>query len=807
MQRARRPTRYVVVRRLTAGLAIAGLLIALLPALPMIAAGPVKVHARDVATSVDHQRLIELPIEASHVALQWTGNADAQVTVAFGQTPNELGEEVPVELDGEAPDAGESYSPVLWTGGARFARVTTDRPLANLRITAIDSTDRRPGLHIAPPVASAAMGQPTIISRAGWGADESLRFDSGGHELFPSGYFPLQKAIVHHTAGRNNDPNPEATIRAIYYMHAIGRKYGDIDYNYLIDWQGRIYEGRHSRDYGGGPITGEDLAGNQIRGAHAFDFNDGTVGIALLGNFTNVLPPTAQRTALEKLLAWKLERHGLNPLGASTYTNPQLGNSKYLNNISGHRNVSLTACPGNAFYATFPALRQAVANRIAATTGSSVDHTAPSVTSIAAMVPNPTGATTIPFGLIFNEPVTGLQAGDLTVAGTSSGWSVDSITGKASTYQIIVTHPGGGGLPDEGTVELRLADTSVTDLGGNVGPGAMAHGAANYAHDSDNPTVLIYQTPHKSATNAEFVDWTATFSEAVMGFEVADVHIGGPAAGTWSIRRIFGGGSTYAFTTTQVTPSNGTFTIQIPAGSMTDLAGNPVEASNLVTIAVDRSAPSANTPTVSLRSGTTLNGASLRVSVNLGGTDVGPAGIASYDVARSYDGHAFQTIGSAVTGTSFDWSMSPGHSYRFQVRARDRAGNLGAWKAGPTLHPALTQQNSSAVHFSGPSTTTSYASYSGGSQRYLGAAGASVSYTTTARSLSFITTESSIRGSAKIYVDGVLKAMVDLNASTTTYRFVAFRMSWSSVGTHTIKVVSVGTPLPRVDIDAFGVIR
>jgi hypothetical protein len=36
---------------------------------------------------------------------------------------------------------------------------------------------------------------------------------------------------------------------------------------------------------------------------------------------------------------------------------------------------------------------------------------------------------------------------------------------------------------------------------------------------------------------------------------------------------------------------------------------------------------------------------------------------------------------------------------------------------------------------------------------------------------------------------------------------VAFAKTWSTAGTHRITVVSVGTPVPRVDIDAFGVIR
>lgn len=792
-------------RRFAACLALAGLLVALLPALPAIASGPVKVRSRDVTTSVDHQRLVQLPIEASHVVLHWTGATDAQVSVAFGESPTTLGDDEAAPPDDDSP-AGEAYSDVLWTGGARYVRVTTDQPLANLTITAIDSTDHRPGLHIAPPVTDAAVGQPTIISRADWGADESYRFDRGGHERFATGYFPLQKAIVHHTAGRNNDPNPEATIRAIYYDHAVLRGYGDIDYNYLIDWQGRIYEGRHSRDYGSSPITTEDLAGNQVRGSHAKDFNDGTVGIVLLGNFTSVLPPAAQRNALINLLAWKLERHGINPLGASLYVNPQLGNSKYLYNISGHRNVNATACPGNDFYATFPQLRQQVADKIAANTGSTVDHTAPGVLTLLPMVPNPTGALVIPFGLIFKEPVTGLTAGDFTVGGTSPGWTIQSVIGKASLYQINVAQAPGG-PPPEGTVTLTLADGSVADLASNLGPLAPVTATANYAHDTTAPTVLLYQTPHKTTSNAAFFDWSATFSEPVIGFDIPDVTLGGPAGGTWSILRIFGGGSTYSFSTDQATPSDGIFSAQIAAGSLTDLAGNPVDASNMVTIAVDRHGPVTSAPTVSLRSGTTLSGSSVRVNLSWSGSDVGPAGIASYDVARSYDGAAFQTIGSALGGTSLAWGMVPGHTYRFEVRARDNAGNVGAWHAGASIKAALTQQTSSSVHFSGASISTSYSLYSGGSERYLATTGASASYTTTARSLSFVTTVSPSRGSALIYIDGVYQTTVNLNSPTTTYRFVAFSKTWSTVGTHTIKVVSAGAPYARVDVDAFGVVR
>ncbi len=795
--------------RLSAALLTGALLTALLPALRVGPAGPVKVQGQEIEAAVAHQRILALPFEASHVALRWAGAPDAHVTIAFGRDTDSFGERVEVAVDEDAEgEPGEVFSGVLWTGGARYARVTTDKVIGALKLTAMDAGHRPARGGPGGAVAEAAVSMPPIISRADWGADESYRFNSGGYEMFAPNFHPLQKVIVHHTAGRNNDPDPEATIRAIYYLHAYSRGYRDIDYTFLIDWQGRIYEGRHARDYAAGePITGEDLAGNVIRAAHASNFNDGTVGIALLGTFTKRLPPAAQEASLEKLIAWKLERHGINPLGGGTYTNPTLGNSKHLNNISGHRNVSATACPGEAFYNWFPTLRQKVADRIAATTGSDVDHTAPDVLSLLPMFPEASGATTMPFGLLFEEPVEGLDAGDFEVGGTSSGWTVESVTGKASAYTVTVVAPPGDERPNEGTVKLTLLDSIVEDKASNVGPGSASTSTVNYVHDDDPPELLLYQDPHRTVSNTEAFDWTVTFNEPVLGFTPGDIELGGPDADEWYVNWLLGHRASFEFMTKQPTPKNGTFTVSLPAGAVTDLAGNPSPASPVVTLKVDRTDPTTGTPKVSLRAATTLSGSALRVAVGFSGTDSGPAGIGSYDVRRSFDGSSFQTIGTAVTGSSLPWSMTSGHTYRFETRAHDRAGNVGDWKRGPTLRPALTQQSTGAIKWSGPTKATSYPSYSGGSQRSLRAAGASATYTTSARSLSFVTTKGPSRGKARIYVDGVLQTTVDLNEPGTTYRFVAFARTWSAVGTHTIKVVSVGSPVARVDIDAFGVIR
>ena len=102
-------------------------------------------------------------------------------------------------------------------------------------------------------------------------------------------FWPVQKIVVHHTETQNYDPNPAGTIRAIYHDDARLKGLGDIAYNFLIDEQGRIYEGRYSRPYRPARARpARTQLGNGVAAAHAYGYNSGTVGIALLGSFTRI---------------------------------------------------------------------------------------------------------------------------------------------------------------------------------------------------------------------------------------------------------------------------------------------------------------------------------------------------------------------------------------------------------------------------------------------------------------------------------------------------------------------------------------
>jgi hypothetical protein len=353
------------VRRFSAATTAALLLAVLAPVAPTPEQGPVKVRASETTHRVEGVRDFAIAASSTHIAIHWAGHPDAAVTASFSTDGTRFSEPAEVELDegGNVGPAGdESYGALMGVEGVSVVRVGTDRPLAKVTVLALDAAGDATGQLGLGATAAGVTSVPGVIPRSAWGADESLRFDWAGDELWPREYFPLQKLVVHHTAGRNADPNPAATVRAIYYYHAVTRGWGDIGYSYLIDEAGRVYEGRHARDFWNGATpTSDDVAGLAVAGGHAKYHNQGTMSISLLGTFTTQAPTSAARASLVRMLAWASAKYGINPKGSGTYVNPQTGVTRYTANIGGHRDYQSTGCPGGALYALLPTIRSEVA--------------------------------------------------------------------------------------------------------------------------------------------------------------------------------------------------------------------------------------------------------------------------------------------------------------------------------------------------------------------------------------------------------------------------------------------------------------
>ena len=124
-----------------------------------------------------------------------------------------------------------------------------------------------------------------------------------------------------------------------------------------------------------------------------------------------------------------------------------------------------------------------------------------------------------------------------------------------------------------------------------------------------------------------------------------------------------------------------------------------------------------------------------------------------------------------------------------------------------TITPARYQETSPKATYRGIWRSLRTTSASAGRERYATRRGASVSFRFTGRAVAIVAPKGSSRGSAKLYVDGVYKGTVNFHRSSWTPRIVVAARSWTTAGTHTIKLVALGTAgHPRIDVDAFLVI-
>jgi hypothetical protein len=215
-------------------------------------------------------------------------------------------------------------------------------------------------LHAAEPALVSRLDWPVppIVTRAQWGANESLRKPGRSFNSV------VRKIIVHHTGTPNSITDYPGLARSIFKSE-VNNGYIDIAYNWLIDPLGRIYEGRFAKSYPAGvPHTGESDRKN-VQGAHALHFNANTIGIGLMGDYRSTGPTAAMVEALTTLMTWKCARWGIDPLGASPYVTSQGETVTGVRNICGHRDTYATACPGNTVEAMLPALRTRVASRVA----------------------------------------------------------------------------------------------------------------------------------------------------------------------------------------------------------------------------------------------------------------------------------------------------------------------------------------------------------------------------------------------------------------------------------------------------------
>jgi hypothetical protein len=150
-----------------------------------------------------------------------------------------------------------------------------------------------------------------------------------------------------------------------------------------------------------------------------------------------------------------------------------------------------------------------------------VDTTAPTVPTINRVNASPTNATSLAFAITFDEPVSGVAAGNFALARTGvTGGSMTSLVGSGAQYTATIT-----GFSGSGTLGLnQIAAGSTVDRAGNGLSGTRT--GQTYDLDVVSPEIASVSVPTPATyVGGEILSFTVNWSEAVVASNPNDLRL------------------------------------------------------------------------------------------------------------------------------------------------------------------------------------------------------------------------------------------------------------------------------------------
>jgi hypothetical protein len=211
-------------------------------------------------------------------------------------------------------------------------------------------------------------------------------------------------------------------------------------------------------------------------------------------------------------------------------------------------------------------------------------------------------------------------------------------------------------------------------------------------------------------------------------------------------------------------------------------------------------------PALAFRPSATITSTRARVDATWTAADIG-TGVDHFEVRLYRDGARWSTQTTDAPAAALH--VASGHRWEVRVRAVDLAGNASTWAASRSFSVAFRQDTSSRIRWAGAWQRRRAASYWGGTTRVSTDAGATATTTFTGRGIAWIGATGPGRGTARVIVDGALVATIQLTGSSLTTRRITWQRTWSSAGTHTVRIKVTGLPAgsPGTDVDGFVILR
>ena len=257
--------------------------------------------------------------------------------------------------------------------------------------------------------------------------------------------------------------------------------------------------------------------------------------------------------------------------------------------------------PGNiALEVPANVARDAAGNGNTAATRQTVAYVAPDTTPPAVNINAPASHNGQPFevSFVFSEPVRGFEAGDIRITGARIAPFPSQTSSTRYTATLTPSTP-------LGNIALEVPANVARDLAGNGNTAAAPQTVAYVPPDITPPRVSI-NAPVRHNGRPFAVSFV--FSEAVRGFEAADIRISGGRITAFSSQA---SSARYTATLTPSTPL-GTIALEVPANVAQDAAGNGNTAAARQTVAYVP--PDITPPRVSINAPVRHNGRPFAVS-------------------------------------------------------------------------------------------------------------------------------------------------------------------------------------------------
>ncbi len=383
-------------------------------------------------------------------------------------------------------------------------------------------------------------------------------------------------------------------------------------------------------------------------------------------------------------------------------------------------------------------------------------------------------------------------------AGNTSNYRISAHLNGNGTYQGSNAESATSGNVAPGSPAFATLNTGASPSGFDalvVQNNNGGSGSYTLYRDSSAPTGTISVNSGAAYTKSANVTLNLSATNPTAGDPVMDMRFStdGITYGSWVH---------YAASAPYTLPSgDGSKTVFVEFRNGAGAVSAPASHS----ITLDTTAPAITlAPAPTLRIGH-LGSTGAPVFIKWAGTDA-TSGIKNYNLMESVDGGAFSLVASPITATVTEF-LQPGHSYRFEVRAADNAGNVSGFTAGSTFTLSAFQETSGAIVYSSGWTRQALSGAYGGSVEYATVAGAQAKFSFTGSQVAWVSTINTDRGSASVSVDGGAAKTVNTNGTSLHTAAIVYTKTVTA-GAHSLLLKVLGTSgHPQVDVDAFLVIH